>query len=369
MTGESTAVGHNVEYLTRQWSRMRIPFDRIVLMNNRPMRLENLGDVTPVEYRVFGGGRPNLWWEQISLPRAARGAAVLLSVYNAPLFHRGPMVVDNHGIYEASLKKTFSWWQRIRSMPLNKASLRRADRIIANSLSTRSDLVEYWKIPPAKIDVVYTVAADLFFEPKDPAAVDREVATTFGSRLPYVIFVGKLSRRRNVPNLIEAFAAAKRQFNLPHHLLIAGPNTSNLPMAEMIERHNAGSWIHYIPYVEQSRLALLYAGADLFVLPSTYEGISLTIFEAMASGAPVLAVQHKALEEGGGDAVMALATASTSDLTQGLGRMLTDPPLRAEYREKGLRQVQKFSMRHRAEAVMAVLDKTAAPYDSRGGHC
>lgn len=365
MTGKPTAVGHHVEYLTRQWSRTRIPFDRIVLMNNLPMRVENLGDMTPVEFRVFGGGRPNLWWEQISLPRAARGAAMLFSEYNAPLLYRGPMVVANHGIYEASLKKTFSWRQRIRSMPLNKASLRRADRIIANSLSTQSDLVEFWKIPAAKIDLVYPAAADLFFEEKNPAAVDQEVTAMLGSRPPYAIFVGKLSRRRNVPNLIEAFAAAKKQFNLPHHLLIAGPNTSDLPMTELIERHDAGAWIHYAPYVEQSKLALLYAGAELFVLPSTYEGISWTMFEAMASGAPVLAVQHKALEEGGADAVLALATASVPDLTQGLGRMLTDPDLRREYRRRGLERVQKFSMRHCAEATMAVLDKTAAPCDSR----
>jgi glycosyltransferase involved in cell wall biosynthesis len=357
-----------VEYLTRQWSRMSIPFDRIVLMSNLPLSIDGLGQTTPVELRSFGRMWPNLYWEQWLLPRAARGAAMLFTEYNAPLLRREPMVVANHGIYEASLKKSFSWRQRIRSMPLNKASIRCADRIIANSLSTQSDLMEYWNAPKEKIDLVYPAAADLFFETKDPARVEQEVLSQFGSSPPYAIFVGKLSRRRNIPNLIEAFAAARDQFKLPHHLLIIGPNTSNLPMDEMIQQHAPGGWLRYVPYMEQSRLALLYAGADLYVLPSTYEGISWTMFEAMASGTPVLAVEHKALEEGGADAVLAMPTASVSDLSRGLGQMLANPAMRDEYRRRGLQRVQKFSMRHCAEATMAVLDKAAAPYDSRGWH-
>jgi alpha-1,3-rhamnosyl/mannosyltransferase len=366
LTGKPTAVGHHVEYLTRQWSRMSVPFDRIVLMSNSPMRFEGLGTATPIELRSFGANWPNLIWEQCLLPRAARGASMLFTEYNAPLLRGGPMVVANHGIYEASLKKTFSWKQRIRSMPLNKASIRFADRVIANSLSTQADLVDYWSAPPEKIDLVYPAAADLFFEPKDSQKVNQEVEARFGARPPYAIFVGKLSRRRNIPNLIEAFAEARKQFNLPHHLLIIGPNTSDLPMSEMIQRHAPGGWLCYVPYMEQPKLALLYAGADLYVLPSTYEGISWTMFEAMASGTPVLAVEHKALQEGGADAVMAMPTASVADLARGLGQMLGDPALREEYRQRGLQRVQKFSMRHCAEATMAVLDKAAAPYDSRG---
>jgi glycosyltransferase involved in cell wall biosynthesis len=363
MSGKRTAVGHHVEYLTRQWSRTAVPFDRIVLMSNGPLHVEGLGTTTPVEFRSFGGRWPNLVWEQVLLPRAARGAAVLFTEYNAPLRYRGRIVVANHGIYQANLAKTFSWVQRLRSTPLNKASVHRAERVIANSLSTQSDLMEFWKVPGEKIDLVYPAAADLFFEPKDPAAVGAEITAVFGSRVPYLIFVGKLSRRRNVPNLIEAFAVAKRTLNLPHQLLIVGPNTSDLPLADLIARSGAGDAIHYLPYLEQKKLALLYAGAELFVLPSTYEGISWTMFEAMASGVAVLAVEHKALAEGGAEAVLAMPTASVEDLVRGMQQLLCNPAERERYRQLGLDRVQRFSMRECAAATMDVIDKAAAPRD------
>ncbi len=363
MSGKRTAVGHHVEYLTRQWSRTSVPFDRIVLMSNGELHVDGLGTTTPVEFCTFGAKRSNLLWEQWSLPLAVRGAAVLFSEYNAPLWRAAPTVVANHGIYQANLAKTFSWVQRLRSTPLNKASVHRADRVIANSLSTKSDLMDYWNLPEGKIDLVYPAAADLFFESKDPAAVDAEVAAVFGRRVPYLIFVGKLSRRRNVPNLIEAFGVARKRLTLPHHLLVIGPNTSDLPMDDMIASSGAADFIRYLPYMEQSKLALLYAGADVFVLPSTYEGISWTMFEAMASGAAVLAVEHKALAEGGADAVLAMPTASVEDLVRGMEMLLTDEARRLHYRALGLERVQRFSMARCAADTMAVIDRVAAPRD------
>src|SRR5262249_10763729 len=176
---------------------------------------------TPLEMRTFGGPWPLAVWEQILLPRAAKGAALLFSEYSCPLFYDGRIVVANHGIYEA-VPSAFSVWTRLRGVPIHRMSAGKADCVIANSRSTRTDLIPYFRVSESKIEVIYPGPADLFFERHSQECIAREVVKAFGRAFPYVIFVGKLAKRRNVPNLIEAFSIVRERQRLPHHLLIVG---------------------------------------------------------------------------------------------------------------------------------------------------
>lgn len=368
MLGKRTAIAHHIEYLARYCSRTKIPFDKIILMSPGDVRVDNLGATTPVEFRTVGRGWAPLLWEQCVLPRAAKGAAVLFCEYNCPLAYPGRVVVANHGIYE-SLPNTFSWWQRVRTTPLNRRSALRADRVIANSVCTKTDLIKYFGLPDSKIDVIYPGPADLFFEPHNQQSVEAEVVKAFGAKVPYVIFVGKLSKRRHVPNLIEAFGIVRQQQNLPHHLLIVGPNVTGLPLDELAAKHGLSRAMKYYPHLEQTVLAKLYAGADLFVLPSIYEGISWTMFEAMASGTAVLTVDHPTLAEGAAGAVLSVPTPEVEDLVRGMSALLADESLRRDYQRKGLAVAKKFSLSEGMQATIAVLDGVASPSDQRSlGH-
>ena len=363
LSGKRTAIGRHIEYLAQKWSRMRVPFDRIVLVSPGEMTISDLGTTTPIELRTLPTAMPNLYWEQVVLPRAARGAAMLFSEYTRPLAYRGRTVVANHGIYE-STPHAFSWWSRLRAVPMYKYSARLADRVIANSRSTRDDLVAHLAVPAAKIDIVYPGPADIFFESHPADAIRAEVLRVLGQDTPFIIFVGKLARRRHVPNLMEAFAQVRQRLNLPHHLLLIGPNVENLPLAELAARYGIGACFKHLPHLDQPELALLYAGADLFVLPTTYEGISWTMFEAMASGTAVLTVDHPALREGAAEAVLALPSPSVDDLIRGLGTLLGDPATRQELERKGTEVVKRFSLEQGARATMEILDRYAAPADN-----
>jgi glycosyltransferase involved in cell wall biosynthesis len=186
-----------------------------------------------------------------------------------------------------------------------------------------------------------------------------EVVRTIGQRVPYVIFVGKLAKRRHVPNLIEAFAICKQRARLPHHLLIVGPNTTSVPVADLAHTHGIANAVTYCPYAELEPLARLYAGADVYALPTTYEGISQTMFEAMASGTPVLTVEHPTLEEGAGDSALALPTPSVDELVNGLTLLLTDEDLRRTYAEKGRERAKRFTWDTVARETMIILDREA----------
>lgn len=366
MAEQRTGQGRHIEFVAQQWSRMKIPFDRVVLMSPRLVKVEDLGRVTPVEVKVFGGQYPAAIWEQVCLSRQARGAAMLFCPsYTCPVLYRGRIVLANHGIYEA-LPGEFSRLTRFRATTLQRYSAKRAERVIANSLATKADLVRFFGISPEKIETIYPAAHNFYFQRHDPAAIKEEIIRTLGREVPYIIFVGKLAKRRHVPNLIEAFAIVRRQHDLPHSLLIVGPNTTNVPVAEIAQQHGVGDAVVYCSYAELEPLARLYAGADVYALPTIYEGISQTMFEAMASGAAVLTAKHPTLEEGAGDTALAMPTPSVEDLVSGLSTLLLDEGVRRRYAEQGRERAKRFSWETVARETMRVLDRVADKEDRKG---
>ena len=371
MVGHRTAMGRHAEYLAAEWSRMRIPFDRVVLMAPQPLNLPPLGTTTEIVTETFGQRLPLVAWEQAALPRRARRLSILFCPsYIAPLVGRVPTVVANHGIYER-IPDEFSRSQRFRSTTLHRLSARRADRTIVNSLNTRMDVVEFFNISPDRIDVVYPAANEIFFRDHTPEAIDAEVERVLGQRTPYFLFVGKLSHRRHVPELIEAFARLRASGNVGHRLLIVGPNATGIDVNELARTHAVSDAVRYVPHLEPSSLALLYAGADAFVLPTTYEGISHTMFEAMASGTAVLTVEHPTLAEGAGDTALALSAPTVELLCDGMRTLATDSMLREKLADRGRERARKFSWSTAARETVAILDSVARRVDHgsrvRGG--
>ena len=332
-------------------------------MSPEPVDVQGLGDRTPVEFQAFGGRLPRLGWEQYALPRRAANASVLFSEYTCPLLRRTATVVANHGIYEA-VPEAFSRWDRFRATSVNKRSARHATRVIANSASTKKDVSTFFGVDASRIDVVYPGPADIFFAQHSRAEIAAAVVDALGEDVPYIIFVGKLATRRHIPNLMAAFAQVRAEHALPHHLLLVGPNVNGLPVADLASSLGIVDVVRYHHHLEQEPLAKLYAGADLYVLASTYEGISWTMLEAMASRTAVLTVEHPALHEGPAGSVYALPDPSVPSLVQGLTDLLLDADRRQALAEKGLATAQSFSLARSADATMEILDRVAPARDA-----
>jgi glycosyltransferase involved in cell wall biosynthesis len=364
LAGKRTAMGRHVEMLCKHWSNMDVPFERIVIAVAKPTELSELGNKTKIDVQVLPTALPNLVWEQVILPHSARHASVLFCpAYTCPLIYPGRIVLANHGIYEA-LPQEFPLKERLRATPINWMSARRADFVIANSLSTKGDLVKFFGMPEKKLGVVLPAASDLCWESYSREEIRQEVVQAFGADVPYVIFVGKMAKRRNVPNLIEAFAAVKSKHSLPHRLLLIGPNTSQLPLDQLIATAGGAEVVRHMNHAEMLPLAKLYTGADVYALPTTYEGISQTMFEAMACGTAVLTVDHPTLAEGGGDAVLSMPTPSVEDLSRGLEQLLLDKDFRRKVANLGKKRASRFSWRETAQQTLAILDRAALMKDS-----
>src|SRR5581483_3568427 len=228
----------------------------------------------------------------------------------------------------------FSTIARLRATPLHRLSVRSADRVIANSQQTKRDMIEFFGVSDDTIDVVYPAAAEIFFERPSAAEIAAERRRRLGDDSPYFVFVGKLSRRRHVPNLIAAFAELRKSRDLPHKLLIVGPNTTNTNVEEHASAAGVGDAVVHLDHLDQASLARLYAGSFAFVLPTTYEGISQTMFEAMASETAVVTVDHPTVHEGAGDTVVIAPSPSVRDLAEGARRPVSSrgramPPRRS----------------------------------------
>ena len=363
LLGSRTAVGRHVEYLAQWWSNNDIPFDQVVIAVPGLVTLDGLGSTTPVEVRVCAPWLPNLAWQQVALPAVARRAAVLFCEYTCPVVApTPPIVLANHGIYEA-LPHTFSRSQRFRATAANRASARRARRVIANSTNTKADLVRYFGIDAADIEIVLPAPAAIFGREHDAEAVASERAAILHDDLPFVLFVGKFSHRRHVPRLVEAFVRARPRLSSSYRLVLVGPDITDVDPVALAARLGAPASVVHIDHLEQERLALLYSAADLFVLPSEYEGLSWTMLEAMASGTAVLTVDHPTVAEAAGRTVATIGEPTIEALCDSMVELLNDDARRQELARQARRQVERFSPDAMARSTTDMLDRVARCHD------
>ncbi len=222
-------------------------------------------------------------------------------------------------------------------------SVRRAERVIAVSQRTASDAVRLLGVDPARIRVVYEAAAP-GFAPR-PRARLHELAQRFGfdpdPRRPYVLFVGTLEPRKNVPLLMEAFALVRREVDA--QLLVVGARGwLDEPIMAAHARSGVGEAARFLGSLGEEDLALLYSHAGVFVLPSLYEGFGLPVLEAMACGAPVVCSNAGPLPEVAGDAAILLKPEDPTAWAVALRDVLTQPHTADELRRRGFDRTHEF---------------------------
>ena len=232
---------------------------------------------------------------------------------------------------------------------LTKRSLKAATRVIAVSEYTKRQVEERYPFIAGKVSVVYSGLDPSFLPEEAPASSQSN------GRRPYILFVGSVEPRKNLPRLIRAFERAVQGSGLPHELVLCGPwgwRYDNVIAA--LDRSPVRDRIRRVGYMPSNELRELYAHADLLAYPSLDEGFGFPILEAMSTGTPVVTADRGAPPEISGGAAVTVDPTSVSAITEALERVLTDRALATELAEKGRLRAGQFSWKRAAEQTLAV---------------
>ncbi len=301
-----------------------------------------------------------LVWEQFTAPAAARKAGVDLfhiPYFAPPFFPRTPGVITIHDViplrlpaYQASTK--MKAYMQLIARAAHKAAL-----IITISQHAKQDMIDALKLPADRIRVIYEAAGDEYQPITDPTTL-AEVRTRYGLNERYILYLGGLDQRKNVPQLVRAFAHLYQQMHDPDlQLLIAGnpdkqsgplfpdprPVAANLGMTGQI----------IYRFIEEEDKPAIYSGASVFVFPSFYEGFGLTPLEAMSCGAPVICSNRTSLPEVVGDAAISLDPDNMREMVEAMRSVLTNSELRADLHARSLQRAAQFNWRKTATETIA----------------
>jgi len=296
------------------------------------------------------------WLDLIHLP-GAEGTIDLFhgTNYTAPLLARVPTVLTVHDLTVHLFPKSHPRRRRLRHRLL-PALCRRSARIITDSYCTKSDLVEHYGIPAEKIDVVYLAAGEEF---RPVGCMETLVRVRERYALPetFVLFVGSVEPRKNLPQLVRAMATLIRE-GVEQRLVIAGdgPRRYMQSLRELVRREGLelGTDVLLPGVVLDEDLPALYSLADLFVYPSLYEGFGLPPLEAMACGAPVVLPDHSSFRELYSECSLMLDLDRPDVLVDAMRRLLWDHALRDEFVERGQKLAKSRSWEDTALETLEV---------------
>ncbi len=286
-----------------------------------------------------------VFWQQFELPRlAARdGLAVLHGpAYVTPISSPVPTVATVHDLMVFLHPEMCAWHNRMHYRLVLPRSIAAARCIAVPSEATRKTLIELLGVPEERVRKV-TFSIDPRFAPVSDEELLAETREVLDLPSRFVLFVGNLEPKKGILVLLEAFVQLKQRRDLPHSLLIAGKRgwlyRDILRRAQEPEMQR---FVRLLGYVEDRLLPALYSLAEVFVLPSFYEGFGLPVLEAMACGTPVICSDAGALAEVAHGAARIVPMGDAEALAQALGEVLSDDALRAELRQRGLQRARQF---------------------------
>lgn len=234
-----------------------------------------------------------------------------------------------------------------------KHAANKATRIIAVSENTKSDIVKILSIPRDKIRVVYNGVEEKF---RPSLEVGDRMKRAYGK---YVLYTGLIKPHKNIIGLINAFYRLKKDAGIEHRLILIGEEKQpyGKQVRKMIENLCLQKEVLLLGNICSEELIGFYNGADVFVLPSFYEGFGLPPLEAMACGCPVVTSNNSSLPETVGDAGIMVDAHNIDSLAGAIHSLLSNESLRQRMIKKGLERVRLFSWEKTARETLKVYEE------------
>ncbi len=229
-------------------------------------------------------------------------------------------------------------------------TVQRADAIITDSEFSAREIGELLGVPRERLHPIHLGLAPGFRRPDD--AEIEDMRRRFNLHTPYLLTVGTLEPRKNVPFLVEIF---EKLTNFNGDLVIAGMKGWKVePILHRIHNSSCANRIRFLEYVDEDLLPALYAGAKLFVFPSIYEGFGFPPLEAMACGTPVISSSAGSLPEVLGQSALMLDDFDLHHWVEEVRGLFSDGQRAKQLVDNGLEQVKVFSWEEAAKQTWEV---------------
>ena len=298
---------------------------------------------------------PFLFWTHLRFPFELwrdKPDIFFTPIQTVPFFlPKCKIIVTIHDLAFLKFPNDFTFKDRLKLLFHTKRAVRKAEKIIVPSQTTKKDIIEYYKIDAGKIEVIYE-------------GVDKVESQKFAKSKVngYILFVGTIQPRKNIQGLIEAFNILK---NLPNPLCERGKNIKLVIVGgkgwlwkkvfEKAEKSKYKKDIIFTGSVSSEKLLEFYQNAEVFVLPSFYEGFGLPILEAMANSVPVIAANNSSMKEIINGAGVLINPYNPKEITEAIKKIIQDKNFKEKLIEKELKQAKKFTWEKCAEKTMKVL--------------
>jgi glycosyltransferase involved in cell wall biosynthesis len=279
------------------------------------------------------------------VPPPTRSRSLVLTIHDLA-FRKFP---------ETAPLATRRWLQRL------DRALKQAAEVVVPSEATKKDLLELYPVDPGHVTVIHH---GVDRERIRPASEDEvELARNrHGVKGRYLLFLGGLEPRKNLPRLVRAYARS----GVDAALVIAGASVSwnpegrgQLEAALATLADDVRSRVILTGYLGTREKAALLTGAEALAFPTLYEGFGFPLLEAMACGTPVLTSNVSSLPEVAGDAALLVDPLDEEAIANGIGRLIGDGAFRHRLIEAGNRRVERFSWDESARRHAEVLHRAA----------
>ncbi len=304
--------------------------------------------------------KPSKLWTQIGLPihliTTSRKPDVFLTLtHYGPRFSRIPTIVSVMDLSYLHYPQTFKKNDLYQLTKWTEYSVKKAKKVITISNSSKNDIIKYYKVRPEKVKVVHLGLKNLSMN-----APSEKDLKEFGVNQKFILFVGTLQPRKNISRLIEAFSRLPKEISSDHQLVIIGKKGWLYEdILSAPEKYNVKDKVVFLDYISDEDLPNFYRKAEVFVLPSLYEGFGLPVLEAMRYGCPVITSNVSSLPEAGGDAAQYFEPEDVDDIKKSIEKVLTDRSLREKMIERGREHYKKFTWEKAAKEVLSAIEEVA----------
>lgn len=274
---------------------------------------------------------------------------------------RSPLgVVTIHDLGYHLFPQAHNRFQRFYLPLSTRWSVWAASAVIAVSVATAADLQRFYGVDCGKISVVHEAPTALPALGESGTDLLPNGRLSLQGQLPtqYGLYVGTLQPRKNLPRLLHAYAQLRARQPISWSLVIAGaPGRQSAELLTLVKQLGIEAFVHFLGYVEERELGVLYQSAHLFLFPSLFEGFGLPVLEAQSYGVPVMTANNSSLPEIAGDGALLVDPTDVDALADAMLRLSVDDALRRQLIAAGYENVKRFSWEKAARETLAVFEK------------